>query len=48
MSEFTLCCFTVNATSGAAQGRTQGGGLGLNPPLSLMFYKKLYYLRKGN
>jgi len=29
------------ASAGATQGRTQGGGLGLNPPLSLIFYKNL-------
>jgi len=29
------------------QGRTQGGGLGLKPPLELDILQKLYYLRKG-
>ena len=28
------------------QGRTQGGGLGLNPPLELDILQKIYYLRK--
>jgi len=28
------------------QGRTQGGGLGLKPPLELDILRKLYYLRK--
>ena len=28
------------------QGRTQGGGLGLTPPLELDILQKLYYLRK--
>ena len=30
------------------QGRTQGGGLGLNSPLELDILQKLYYLRKGH
>jgi len=29
-----------------SQGRTQGGFLGLNPPLELDILQKLYYLRK--
>jgi len=28
------------------QGLTQGGGLGLTPPLELDILQKLYYLRK--
>ena len=28
------------------QGRTQGGGLGLTPPLELDIFQKFYYLRK--
>jgi len=30
------------------QGRTQGGGLGLNPTLEIHIFQKLYYLRKGD
>jgi len=30
------------------QGRTQGGGLGLTPPLELDILQKLYHLRKGD
>jgi len=32
----------------AIQGRTQGGVLGLKPPLELDILRKLYYLRKGD
>jgi len=34
------------SSQGAVQGRTQGGGLGLKPPLELDILQKLYYLRK--
>jgi len=30
------------------QGRTQGGALGLKPPLQLDIIRKVHYLRKGD
>jgi len=33
---------------GMNQGRTQGGVLGLKPPLHLDILRKVHYLRKGD
>ena len=37
-----LYCIYINA----CQGRTQGGGLGLKPPLNLIFYKTLLSVQR--
>jgi len=39
----------VSAINAYSQGRTQGGvGVGVNPPLEIHIFQKLYYLRKGD
>jgi len=46
LSGFLTMCVAINLNFVLTTG-VRKGGVGVEPPMSLILYKKLYYLRKG-